>query len=137
MNDFTVSNVIVCDDARKEVTGKDILVGVYSSGINLSALPANVNLSFWMEVVPKTAGKLVIELRIELPGKETEPQIRIDADVNKAGESFGLFTPQMPFPISRDGELKLFARPLGQDRWRIVKRVKFAYLPPSFAPPTS
>ena len=30
MEDFIVHSVVVCDDVRKEATGKDILIGVYS-----------------------------------------------------------------------------------------------------------
>lgn len=39
-NDFKATSVIICDDIRREATGKEILVGVYAGVIFLPALPA-------------------------------------------------------------------------------------------------
>lgn len=136
MNDFTVSNVVVCDDARKEITNKDILIGVYASGLNLATLPTQIALCFWMEIIPKKVGKLSIEFRVDLPGKQAPVQIRIEAEVNKADESFGVFTPQLPYLITQDGELKLFARPFGHEKWKAIRRIKVNYQPPSFPAPS-
>lgn len=128
--------MVICDDARKEITNKDIFIGVYASGINVAALPAQIALCFWMEVTPKKTGKLSIEFRIDLPGKQTPVQIRIEAEVTKADESFGIFTPQVSYPITQEGELKLFARSFGHEKWKAIRRIKVNCQPPSFPAPT-
>lgn len=136
MDDFTVSNAVVCDDVRKEMSGKDILIGVYASSMNISSLPAQLNLCFWMEIVPKKSGNLSMEFKLETPGKHPPTQLRIDATIGDVESSFGIFTPQITVIVTEDGEFKLFARPLGQEKWRIVKRVKVTYKAVSFnAPP--
>lgn len=40
---FKLTSLIVCDDIRQEVTGKQILVGVYTGTIILSSFPAALN----------------------------------------------------------------------------------------------
>ncbi len=130
MSDYEISYVIVCDDARREITGKDILIGVYASSILVFALPAQINVAFWMEVIPKKAGKLSMEFRVETPGKNAPPQMKVEAEVGKAGESFGMFTLPIPVAIVNEGELKLFTRQVGSEKWQMIKRIKLIYSPP-------
>ena len=39
---YTVKSVIICDDARQEMTGKEILIGVYNDTIVVERLPATL-----------------------------------------------------------------------------------------------
>ena len=44
---YKISSVLICDDIRREASGKEILIGVYSSDIIVSSIPANITrLSF-------------------------------------------------------------------------------------------
>jgi hypothetical protein len=51
-----ISSVIVCDDIRREISGKDILIGVYSGEIVLSSIPFSLNLAIWLEYTPSIVG---------------------------------------------------------------------------------
>jgi len=47
---------VVCDEVRKEVTGKEILIGVYGDDIIVGAFPATLLLSLWVRARFDLAG---------------------------------------------------------------------------------
>jgi len=47
---------IFCDDVRQEISGKFILIGVYSGDMNVNNGPATVPLSIWIEMTGLSAG---------------------------------------------------------------------------------
>jgi hypothetical protein len=49
--------IIICDDIRKEINNKDILIGVYSGDIVVSSLPAWLPMAFWIEASAKQIGR--------------------------------------------------------------------------------
>ncbi len=128
MPDFTIGSVIICEDARKEISGKDILIGVYGGGINTPLLPININLCFWFELVPKRIGEIAIELKVECPGTTNPTLLSIKADVKRHGDTFGIFTPQINYAIGQGGDIKLYMRATGKDSWKLLKRVPVNYL---------
>jgi hypothetical protein len=69
MPNFSVGAVVVCDDARRELAGKDILIGVYGGGILVPSFPVSITLCVWMELIPEQSGQLQVEISIKLPGR--------------------------------------------------------------------
>lgn len=126
-SEFTVENVVVCDDIRQEISHKHILVGVYSNVINIAMLPANINLAFWIELLCKKRGPLALQLKIELPGNPTGFHIGIDMTIDNTANSAPLATPQINCLITQEGEIKLFLRATGTEKWRLSKRVRVVY----------
>jgi hypothetical protein len=59
-----IKSVVVCDDVRREENGKDILIGVYSSGILVPQLPATLSLSFWIQFRARDAGEIAADFRL-------------------------------------------------------------------------
>jgi hypothetical protein len=57
---YKVESVIICDDARQEVTGKEILIGVYNSVAYVAAFPAGFSQLFFR-----------IAVRLDRPGNHT------------------------------------------------------------------
>jgi hypothetical protein len=51
MADFEVRNVILCDDGRREISGKEILVGVYNDVLIVGGFPALVERLFVRVVI--------------------------------------------------------------------------------------
>lgn len=45
-----VEVVLVCDDVRREITGKDIIIGVYGRDITIPSLPAQFLLALYVRV---------------------------------------------------------------------------------------
>lgn len=136
MMEFDVLNSLACDDARREMNGKEILIGVYPGNITVLTLPATINCCFWMEILPKLTGNLIIDAKIELNGKGVA-QMKIEAVVQKAKESFGLATPQMNFTVMEDSEVKLHVRAVNQVKWKFIRKMKISYTPASIFTPAS
>ena len=66
---FDVETIVVCDFVRHESNGKDILIGVYGSGIRVEALPTSIPLSIWIEAKPHKPGTFPVKLRILGPNE--------------------------------------------------------------------
>ena len=67
MTEFAVNAVILCDDIRKEVTNKDMLIGVYGGALIVSAFPGAMPMAVWMELMPESVGVLNQILKCTLP----------------------------------------------------------------------
>jgi hypothetical protein len=46
---FFIEGVLLCDDIRREVNGKAILIGVYSGDIIVPTVPTSLGLSLWLQ----------------------------------------------------------------------------------------
>ena len=121
--------MVVCDDARKEVTGKDILVGVYGGGIHTPQLPVSINLSFWLEITVRKPGRLAVDIKVECPGDNDPVMLQLGGDVLNPNEAFSVFTPQLGYAIARSGHLKLFIKASNKEGWTLLKQVPITHVP--------
>lgn len=55
---------IICDDVRKEINGKEILIGVYVGEIIVQKIPAMLNLSVWIPFLGHSIGAAPIEFKV-------------------------------------------------------------------------
>jgi hypothetical protein len=58
---------MVCDDVRTEIGNKDILVGVYTAGMTVAALPWFGTICLWLAVMWSGEGMATVEVRILNP----------------------------------------------------------------------
>lgn len=63
-----IGAVIVCDDVRREQTGKDILIGVYSGSIVITTFPFQLPLALWIEFLPNETGAQELFFRVTYKG---------------------------------------------------------------------
>ena len=134
MSDFEIGYVLLCDDVRKEITGKDILIGVYTSGINVSQLPAVVNLATWLEIIPKKKGEIEIEFKAEMPGDVQPHLIRFKGQTESADHHFTIILQPAPFFIQKEGDIRISVRRPNTPKWKIVKKLRVHYQAPQMAP---
>ena len=80
----TITAVVVCDDIRREITGKDLIIGAYASNIVLTQFPFKIRLAFWVEYQAERAGEHLIKLRMTYTGK-TPADVTINAQIPEAG----------------------------------------------------
>ena len=116
-----VTNVIICDDVRREHTGKHIIIGVYPDNILVPEFPATVMLCIWAQFLPDEIGEKSIEIRITQNKKELargggKIVIR-DVDQSITGAISGLV-----MTIDDKGPLEFQYRE-GATRWRAMKRL--------------
>lgn len=123
MSAFEFSAALICDDIRKEVSGKDILIGVYSSDIVLGSFPATIPFAIWIEIYVSEPGAAAVEFRFGLAGREPIT-LKADLRLEKSGHA-SIVLPSMQVLIEEEGELYLDAREAkeGAD-WHPLKRKK-------------
>ena len=74
---FKVVAALVCDDVRKEITGKEILIGVYADNVYVGGIPANLNLALYIRALFARSEVSNIKFRVLGPGG-----IQVTPDVN-------------------------------------------------------
>ena len=72
---------VVCDDVRIEILQKETIVGVYTAGFIVPALPWAAMLCFWMTVMWSGDGKLPIQVRVLNP---RQAEVAIQRDIGTA-----------------------------------------------------
>jgi hypothetical protein len=112
-----IATVLVCDDVRKEVTGKDILIGVYVGDILVPAFPASLRLAAWLELVPKEVGQVALDIRAGFPDQNAQLQLRLQ--INDL-VPLGVALPGLQLVAQEQTEFVLEIRD-GKD-WRVLKR---------------
>jgi hypothetical protein len=99
---------LLCDDIRREQSGKLILIGVYSSQILLTQFPGNMSLSIFGEISPKRLGEINIEFQFCL---DDEPTSGIEMNLTIGALDTDLFaTPPIPLTLNAPGVLSLRCR---------------------------
>lgn len=121
MPEFSVGAIVVCDDVRKEVSSKDIIIGAFGGNILVASFPAQAPLAVWMEIIPHEAGSQEIDLKIEAPGIPSEFRLRFVVEISTRDEGVSVFTPQMMIPLGGPGEIVFSVKEAESETWRIVK----------------
>jgi hypothetical protein len=65
---FTAVAALVCDDVRNELSGKEILIGVFADNVYVGLLPANLVASLYLRVRFARAATSNIKFRVLAPG---------------------------------------------------------------------
>ena len=121
MAKFTVGSVVLCDDVRREITNKDILIGVYGGGIMAPSLPAAIPLALWIEFTPKIIGPYSFDLKIRLPPGDSEIIMQLVTEFQSAGEPASIYTPQLICPIKESGSIDVFIKGTKDEGWILIK----------------
>jgi hypothetical protein len=112
-----IRSAVICEQIRKEVNGKDILIGVYSADLIVASFPAIVPLSFWLMLFADRPGPLALEFRIL--GVDGAAIAGFDASGDITAKGFGtLSAPILPVPLSGPGSLKFEWRRKAADVWQ-------------------
>lgn len=121
MPKFSVAAVVVCDDVRKEVSSKDIIIGAFGGSILVGSFPAQAPLAVWIEVIPHQAGRQEIDLKIEAPGIAAEFRLRFVVEILVRDEGVSIFTPQLAIPLGAPGNIVFSMKEAESEIWQIVK----------------
>jgi hypothetical protein len=121
MPSFTIHGVVVCDDVRKEINGKDILIGAYGGGIVVPYLPASIPIALWIELTPKNAGRLELDIRVALPGTSRGIRMVLAGDFPSGGEPSSLSTPPIMCPIGAAGNIEVSIKSHEATDWEVIK----------------
>ena len=116
--------IIVCDDIRRESNGKDILIGVYSSGITFAALPIQYAVALYFVYEAPTKGSIPISIQMKFPDDETEI-FRAEGVINASGgelpgETNILPLTGIPLTFKTPGLLRILVRQYDEE-WQVMK----------------
>jgi hypothetical protein len=117
---ISIKNFVLCDDVRKEISQKDILIGVYGSGIILPFFPVNMLMAFWAELLPSDIGVHECAFKFEFPGNEEPLLVPVALEVQRV-ETSTIAASGLPLSFQRDGELVIYFRDR-EDDWIEVSR---------------
>jgi uncharacterized protein DUF6941 len=122
MNALDFTAVLLCDDVRKEVTNKDILIGVYGGDILVESFPRWIKMAIWMEISPKETGAFPLTLKLTF--SDNAPLlIDMKLQVRGSGTS-SIAVPGMELLVEKEGELTLEIKE--GESWQVLKRKKGA-----------
>ena len=111
---------IVCEDIRKEISNKDILIGVFSGDIVLPSFPSWLNLAFWLEIA--TAELAMHELRVRIQiGEQSPVEFKANLQISRVGEA-SVSLPGLQVQIDKPTELLL--EQFVDGNWQVFKRKK-------------
>lgn len=117
-----------CDDVRTEVTGKDIIIGVYPGNIAVPSFPANMLLCIWFQFWPKGLGDTGVEVRLLGPNNAQLAHVSANLSVRK--QQLGSFhTPQLPIQVQTPGELSVQVRTTDTE-WTTIRALPIEALQP-------
>ena len=114
--------VIICDDVRREDNGKEIIIGVYTSEIIVSSLPANLNLVFWVMLEPNGMDTLAFDLR--LIGAQDQ-SLAAGSATAALPDPYKLssFHIRLPIQVQTAGKIRLQWRQTGSKDWETIREI--------------
>jgi hypothetical protein len=123
---FLVDSVLLCDDIRREVNGKAILIGVYSGDIIVPTAPTSLGLSLWLQGRAIEAS-LTVRIRLESVSNATavvtEAGSLPEASTIAPGESFLFALSGLIVQIAGQGDLRVHMK-YGERDWVELFRKK-------------
>lgn len=141
-NIFTFYKGIVCDDIRREISGKDIIIGVYQGAILVPRFPVNLLLSLWVHLDCAKPGTYQLNFRVMGP-HDVQYASGIIPTVFQSIETGSVTISGAPLQIQVAGDIDFQLQEPGRE-WQSVRKIPVRtptpqdMLPPQFAmvPPT-
>ena len=118
-----VESLVVCEDVRKEITGKDILIGVYGGDIVAQIWPVALRLAIWLETTYSGNGEIPVVLRVRTDHNTEIFTAHFTAQIGENQEhgvlSFGGILALLTDPCDLVFELRQYDEP-----WQVLKTKK-------------
>lgn len=108
MKNTKVTSCLICDIARKESGGKDILIGVYSTYIKIKSLPAILpNFAVWIEL--QTEETEFDSLEISILDPDGKPTVKAKGKLEITSETGYVGIPMQfaNMPFQKAGKYKI------------------------------
>ncbi len=110
---YRLVSVVLADDARKEDSGKDILIGIYSGSIVAAKIPVVLpTFALWFEIRPNKTKYTNVAAKIQKPDGNDLARIQAELGFTTTAYNASFFFKLSPLIIETTGEHKIF---LGMD----------------------
>lgn len=133
---------IFCDDIRREVTGKEILIGVYTGNLLVPHFPAPIVLATWIpyERIADAVGKIPIEFRMLNVVDDNENRSvgygSLELMISDTSDTGSISLPALAIMLNRPGKL-IFQLKQYDEPWQTIASLKLDIRPGSAISPAS
>jgi hypothetical protein len=103
---FKVTAVVLCDDIRLEQNNKHILIGVYNGTIVFPNFPAQVQVSWWMQIWTLETGQFPLDMQVIKDEKDILLRARVGFDIHE-NDWASLALPRIPLQFHGPGKIQL------------------------------
>jgi hypothetical protein len=101
-----IITALVCDGVRKEVSGQDIVIGVYSDVLNIPQLPSHIVLTLYLRIRFKRTGQTKFEFRVMgESGIQILPVLPFDITPLQTGRIITVVMGPLPIAIQTFGKI--------------------------------
>jgi hypothetical protein len=112
-----VLQVIVCDDVRREITGKDILIGVYGREIFTPSFPLSVALTLWIRYTRNVTGPFSADFRVVGEGGNAiTPPLKMTLGADDTSSYASAVFQGIPLQFQAPGKIS-FQWKIGEGDW--------------------
>lgn len=136
-------NVVFCDEVRREVTGKDILIGVYSSDIVVPSVPMLIEVALWIQFHTAGDGVVSAKVRVTDPVGNTAGQTTIEVPVggaagNPGGTTGAMAMAPLSIGVMQAGAIHVYWS-VGGDAFTLIgqKQVRIGFAASATAQPSA
>lgn len=95
---------LFCDDIRREISGKQILIGLYSGDLIVETFPAEISFATWAKIFGLSKGEHTFTARIH--HKDDEIGLNGKGYIDKAEYPLILTMPGASLTVKSEGEMK-------------------------------
>jgi hypothetical protein len=117
---FNIEAAVLCDEIRQEANGKHILIGVYNGVIVVVDFPADLLVSWWIQVFPNKLGKFDLDIQLMKDGKDTLIKASVGFEMH-IKDWAAMVLPKIPLQIHGPGKLQLQLKEKSEAKWSIVQ----------------
>lgn len=111
---INIENLIFCDDIRREINGKDILIGVYGADLIPSSIPADFPLAIWLKFTELAPGEYKFRVRLIAP-ENSESRVEGEISIIAADKPTIIAFSGIPIHAERYGDLVVLISINGED----------------------
>ena len=117
--------IILCDDVRVEASGKQILIGVYTSSIIFQTFPATMAINIWIAAEVSDPGSVELNFRGDFrqdSASITLFEVKGSFDIEAADDYSIVHIGALPLTFPGPGKL-LIEMQVGRGRWHLLRSV--------------
>lgn len=124
-SEVEIVTALICDGVRKEISGQDIVIGVYSDAINIAQLPANLALTLYLRLRFKKIDSTEIEFRaMGESGVQILPDVRFGIAPPETGHIITVAMGPLPITVQTFGKIT-FELKFPETDWEAATDVTF------------
>lgn len=123
---YDVVSAIPCDDVRKEINGKDIIIGAFTA-LNVRDMPAHIMFALWVEFKIKRVGDYIFDIKIDLPGGANSFSRTLNMSISDASNPIPIFLPPQHVVLTREGIMNISIKLHSENKWKVVRKINIKH----------